>query len=68
MTPSPPDEREAIVRWLREKAHEDRQQAAKHSSFAAMAMNSYALAQELAADAIERGEHLDHLPSERGEG
>lgn len=59
-----PAEREAIVRWLREQSHEDRKEAAKHSSFAAMAMNSHALALELAAKSIERGEHMQ---SEQGE-
>lgn len=64
MTDSTSGEREAIVAWLREQAHKDRKAAAGSSSFAAIAMNSYALAQELAANQIERGDHLPSPPTQ----
>lgn len=62
MTPSPPDEREAIVRWLR--LYAALPDVGKTST------KYWKLAKQLhslIADAIERGEHLVHL-SEQGEG
>ena len=65
MTPSPPDEREAIVRWLRLSAKEMAKQSEGYKQKANVDRAKAASdAWEVAASAIERGDHL----SEQGEG
>lgn len=63
-----PDEREAIVRWLREqgyKASADAMTARRKEDRYALAVSGHH--QRVRADQIERGEHLGHI-SEQGEG
>lgn len=65
MTPSPPDEREAIVRWLRDKAKTLRSIAAMGLPVQSpIVLKDRAAQYEDAADGIEAGDHL----SEQGEG
>jgi len=60
-----PDEREAIVRWLREEADmRFRLSDDSHDAGAMQYNHTRGMAVAMAADAIERGAHL----SEQGEG
>jgi hypothetical protein len=65
MTPSPPDEREAIVRWLR-GLHDSivRAKAATNNTIDIVGLTGSASAIRQSIDAISRGHHL----SEQGEG
>ena len=68
MTPTPSNEREAIVRWLLDAASRKYDDHEKKCRWADDDILDAILAQagafEAAADAIERGDHL----SEQGEG
>ena len=71
MTPSPQEEREAIVRWLRDEFQwrHFRQWAGWNPLRWALALrfrDCFQTAEAIAA-AIERGDHSDHI-SEQGEG